>query len=151
MGIKVRRDGAVQAITAMKVMVAGTLRTIRTVKAKQGGTLRTIATFVPAMTASVSPTTATGADTSRFPKTVASNAVTVTPSGGAAPYTYAWTVIDTTLGSPSFSSASSATVVVYQSLSPDTDNSGTVRCTVTDAYSQVATVDVPFFLSLFFG
>lgn len=151
MGIKVRRDGATVTISAFKVKLAGVLRTIRTAKAMQGGTLRTVATFAPPMTASASPTSVSGSETFHSPRTVASNPTTVTPVGGSAPYTYLWTVTDTTLGSPSFSNATGATTVVYQSLSPDTDNSGTVRCTVTDSFGTTATADVTFSLALFFG
>ena len=70
------------------------------------------------------------------------NSVTATPSGGAAPYTYSWSLVSGT--SFTVNSASSATTSFSKTAagsSGGTTYSATYRCTITDFYGYTATVD----------
>lgn len=84
---------------------------------------------------------------SSFAGTLTTNTVTVTPSGGLAPYTYAWTRISgdtsTTCNSPSSASTNwSATVGAV-----NPDRNSTWRCRVTDSASQIFDVNVSVSIS----
>lgn len=71
--------------------------------------------------------------------TTVTNAVTITPSNGATPYSYSWARIsgDTT---PQINNATSATVT--WNVPAPAHYTATWRCTVTDAHGTVVTVDV---------
>ena len=91
-----------------------------------------------ALTATVSPSSA-----SKFQATagtLTTGAVTVTPSGGTGPYTYAWAKVtgDTfTVNSPT-----GATTTFSVTLALDEDAAAQYRCTVTDSLAATFTVDV---------
>lgn len=64
------------------------------------------------------------------PGSVVTDAVTVTPTGGTAPYTYAWTQVS---GDPiNIVSPTSATTTFQQNLGPSEIATGVFRITVTD-------------------
>lgn len=73
--------------------------------------------------------------------TVTSNSVTVTPTGGTAPYTYAWTHLS---GSSSVlvTSPTSATTTFSGNIPKNQERLAVKRCTVTDSLLATATVDV---------
>lgn len=74
--------------------------------------------------------------------TLTTDAVTVTPSGGTGPYTYAWAYVS---GYASFTtnSPTSATTDWTGTLStPGQERSATYRCTVTDSLAATATITV---------
>lgn len=136
MSIKVKEGGVLRTITGMKIKAGGIVRTIKTVKVMVGGVLETVATFVPAITLNISPDLASGVSSSPSGGTIHSNYVTATPSGGAGPYTYAWTrIFGTELvlsGPASATTRFSLNVIASDSVS------ATYRCTVTDAFGQTA-------------
>lgn len=111
----------------------------RNLAVKVGGTWQTKHSTTSPLAASVDDSTPYG-DGEQGTGTIWSNAATVTASGGTAPYTYAWskvsgdtlTVESSTAASTRFGH-SSATVGTW---------TGVYRCTVTDAASNTATVDV---------
>jgi hypothetical protein len=87
------------------------------------------------MTAAASPTSLY---TSSFSSPITSSSVTVTPTGGTAAYTYAWTKVsgDTlTVNSPT-SASTTFTASVTSS------KTAIYRCTVTDSLATTATADV---------
>ena len=91
--------------------------------------------------ATVSPTAAGGSRATAG--SVTTNTVTVTPSGGTSPYTYAWTWFSGGTGI-TITSPSAATTDFSGLVSSTTPiRSGTARCTVTDSASRTTTVDVP--------
>lgn len=110
-----------------------------------GVTLRTVATFTTPLSATYSPLGVFAVGASNTPLSLTTNAVTVTPSGGTGPYTYAWTVhAYSAATSPTIGNAALATTAFTQSaVDPDTTETATFRCTVTDAFAQTAQVDVP--------
>lgn len=144
MTMKVRTAGAVQTITAAKVKQSGVERTVRSVKVMDGGTLRTVATFAPPMTLSVSPTTVSGTASSGSAVTVTTTTTTATPSGGSAPYTYAWSFVSKSGGNtPTALSPTFATSAFQQTNVAALDsNTAVFRCTVTDSFGTTATADV---------
>ena len=94
------------------------------------------------LSAIASPGSATGAVTnSSLFTVVTSNSVTVTATGGTAPYTYAWTRVSGD-SAPTPSSYTAAGVYWSASVGRDQERTATWRCTVTDAALDTATVDV---------
>jgi hypothetical protein len=91
-----------------------------------------------ALTATISPGFAGGSEP--VAGTVTTNSVTVTPSGGTSPYTYAWTKVsgDTfTVTSPTAAATTFSVTLGSGGLA-----SAIYRCTVTDDASATYTVDV---------
>jgi hypothetical protein len=72
--------------------------------------------------------------------TVTTNAVTVTPTGGTAPYTYAWAYVSGDTFTIDASTA--ATTTFTRTVGSSTMYSAVYRCTVTDAAAATATIDV---------
>lgn len=145
--IRIRDAGGTLRTVAQLRMrdAAGTLRTITRVRVRdQNNVLRIV--YDPAgassLSASASPSIVHG--TSMGSGTVSTNNTTVTPTGGTAPYTYAWTVIEYDNGvSPTIAGPTSATTGFTQtSVGPGEFYSATFRCTVTDAATNTATADV---------
>jgi hypothetical protein len=138
---------------------AGTLRTITQVKVRDGGntlrtcsfvkvrdttnTLRTVYSTGAALSASASPSFTFGITLGTG--TAVTDSTTVTPSGGTAPYTYAWTVLSYThpTTSPTINNPTSATTAFTQTgIVPGGGYGAVMRCTVTDAAAATTTVDV---------
>jgi hypothetical protein len=73
--------------------------------------------------------------------TATTDSVTITPSGGVTPFTYAWSIIS---GSATITSASAATTTFSKTTSSTAGatTTATARCTVTSSDGQVATKDV---------
>ena len=97
-----------------------------------------VAASAGALTASVSPVYAYA--TSATAGTLITNSVTVTPSGGTGPYTYAWAKFsgDTfTISAPT-----SATTTFSVTLGSGGFADATYRCTVTDSLAATYSVDV---------
>jgi hypothetical protein len=99
-------------------------------------------------TAEVAPdkVTKTGSTTGA-PKTLSTTNVTVTPTGGAGGYTYAWV---RTFGSAliTATSAAAANTVFAATLNADDRLTATFTCTVTDAHGATASADVDVSITL---
>lgn len=76
----------------------------------------------------------------------ATGSCTATPSGGTAPYTYAWTKVGGTTSSVMVSGASTATVTFTLAISDL--RSFVYKVTVTDANSTTITADVSVYLEV---
>lgn len=138
MTLRVQVGGALRTITAMKVKQGGVVRNILSIKVMDGGTLRTIATFAPPITASASPSSVSGTQSSPGFIVVNTTSTTAMPVGGLPPYTYAWASLSG-IGSPN--SPTMATTNFGEVIGPGTE-SGSFRVTVTDSVGQTATATV---------
>ena len=132
--------GTLRTIVRGSVMVDGTLRPLKSVKVRDsGGTLRTVFSVLKV---SSNFTSFTGFGS--YEPVISSPTCVVTPTGGTAPYTYAWTLVGTNgLGLAAIDAPTSAsTTFSATSLSDFLPLEATFRCTVTDAGSVVGTIDV---------
>lgn len=133
--IRVRRPGG-----ETKAVFAGSLRNTTALKRffTQSGTI----------TVTADPAAVSGYTALPGSATISTNNTTVTPSGGAAPYTYAWTLVSSDGGTWTIVNSSSATTkFICSGVAADIDYNATFRCTVTDAVGGTGTVDVPAFAS----
>lgn len=132
--------GTLRTIVRGSVMVDGTLRPLKSVRVRDsGGTLRTV---FSGLKVSSNFTSFTGFGS--YEPVISSPTCVVTPTGGTAPYTYAWTLVGTNgLGLAAIDAPTSAsTTFSATSLSDFLPLEATFRCTVTDAGSVVGTIDV---------
>jgi hypothetical protein len=131
-------------VTAMQVIDAGSVdRTV--VEGRifdMNGIDRVFFTTASTLAASASPETVSGFTSGSG--TCTTNNVTVTPSGGVSPYTYAWAVVSHDSGvAPTADAPSAATTAFSQtSIGANEYYSATFRCTVTDDLGDTTTVDV---------
>lgn len=153
MGIKVRKGGVWRDIASGKVFANGSWRDLVQIKVFKGGSWRTVANF----TAPAEPPSGGGGGggggtiTVTLDKghveAVSSNAViltepvTATPSGGRAPYTYAWSIVShDTNATYSIISPTLATTQVKAAGIPEEDSgTATFHCVVTDSLGTTAT------------
>lgn len=137
MGIRLRDSGGtLRTITRVRARDSGgTLRTIQQIRARDAsGTLRTVFQYFFAaasaynMAAAASGAAATGS--------VTSAAITITPTGGTAPYTYAWS---RTSGSTlvQITSPTAAATTFANAALPDGTHDATFQCLVTDNIGNV--------------
>lgn len=104
---------------------------------------------VRALSATASPSDAYGATDAPGSPNVSTNAVTVTASGGRAPYTYSWAKTD---GDTIAASApSSATTAFVGSVPRNDSRQATFECTVTDAAGHSATSNAVFAIITNYG
>lgn len=139
MGVSMRDAANVlRAISSFK-MRDGTnvLRTIQSIKMRDAANvLRTIYT---AMTANASPSDVSGTVGTFGPgaATVTSNSTTASPSGGTAPYSYAWAYSSGDTGITPFAPTSASTTF-SKSLGLGVENIASFVCTITDANGATA-------------
>lgn len=156
MPIKIRKGGVWQDITAGKVFANGSWRSLIQIKVYKGGSWRTVANF----TAPAEPPPSTGGSgggggggtitvtlNKGHVEAISSNSViltepvTATPSGGRAPYTYAWSIVShDTNATYSIVSPTVATTQVKAVGIPEEDSgTATFHCVVTDSLGTTAT------------
>lgn len=114
----------------------GAWRQLRTLKVWDGSVWRVIGNFIPALSVAVSgPAYASGAS-----GLVTTNTVTATPSGGQAPYTYAWARLSSSgPGTPVAANPTSATTAFRGQVGAE----AIFRVIVTDALGSTVTRTVP--------
>lgn len=163
MPTKIRKGGTWQSITACKVFAQGAWRDIVAIKVFSGGTWRLVGNFTApppppsggggsgsgggggggggggTITLSLSTASIRGIATNSA--TITSTGVTVTPSGGSAPYSYLWSIVTQDgLATYTINSPTTATTAVTGSgLPSDTTVSCTIHCVVTDSLGTTAT------------
>ena len=135
--MKVNVAGSLKTVSAIKVNVGGTLRSVSRLKSNIAGALKDAGSFYTPLTA----LTASPTSVSKFSlnPTVDTANVTVTPTGGQAPFTYSWVRIS---GSGAALSATSAITKFREVFEAPDTVSGVFRCTVTDFFGSTATADV---------
>lgn len=141
--ISVRGPSSLANLGAIAVRDEDGLASIGEVRIRDADSLEVI--FSPASTLVIGVTgDAYGAGASNFAISVATSVVTVSVSGGQAPYTYNWTRLD---GPDAFWSiltpASASTQFRRTNMAPGDEESATFACTVTDSLGNTgATVPI---------
>lgn len=138
----------------MDAFIGGTWRTIKRGEAYIGGKWRTlthgdaytddewkqVASFVLPLTVSVTDNDLVAFGSSNKPLKVTTPTTTAIPSGGLAPFTYAWAQLS---GSPSTITSPATATTAFSAIAGVSDLSATYRVTVTDSLGKTATADVP--------
>lgn len=129
-----------RTIRTGEAFVNGAWRVLRYGEAYIGGAWRTIVNFIPTLGLSISPTS--GIEYDHDTATVTSAVYTATPSGGQAPFTYAWTGSGATINSQ----FSASTTFTATGMSAGETRTAEFTCNVTDAFGTTAsaTVDMTF-------
>ena len=134
--MKVNVAGVWKTVTTIKVNVAGVWRTVTGTRVNVGGAWKVGETFLQPLTATISDSAPQG---SAFgTPTITTAPVTVTPVGGASPYTYSWALIS---GVGAALSPTLATTRFRATVDDSQTVTGLFRCTVTDALSSTVTID----------
>jgi hypothetical protein len=141
----VRLGGEWKTISAAKVFANGTWRTLAAIRAFVGGEWREVANFTApstppgtdpgtptGLTATASPTEQTASGTTA---SIISQPITVTPSGGLAPYTYSWTASALVISSPT----SATSKFTAPGLGRGEMLEAGVSCRVTDSLGSTVT------------
>lgn len=128
----VRLNGAWVSPERAEVRIAGQWRTIIRAEIFTGGEWEQSASFLPPLTLSLSTQVVSGF---AFSGTVYTNAVTVTPSGGQTPYSYAWSRVS---GAGTVANAAAATTNFTDAPGWGNTTEGYFICTVSDALGNVA-------------
>jgi hypothetical protein len=146
----VRLGGEWKTISAAKVFASGAWRTLAAIRVFSGGEWREVANFTAPPTTDPTPTP-TGLSLSISPSPVlaagsssmvTSSTVTATPSGGLAPYRYAWSATGDHSINISARTSASTTFSATGILASDPGAEGTATCTATDALGNTATAEV---------
>jgi len=135
-----------RTITAVQVRDAtNTPRTISEIWVRDSNNVpRLVFSIAPPMTASASPETVFGFSNGSGVATT--DATTVTPSGGTAPYTYSWTVLSFDNATPPTADTPNAATTTFTQtgIGIGESYSATWQCEVTDSspspYTAVANV-----------
>lgn len=136
--MKVNVGGTLKTVVSAKINVGGTLKQVTKVRHNVGGTIKAGALFTLPLSATASDYNPTGWRSGTG--NVTTSAVTITSTGGYAPYTYAWS---RTAGNGSAGNATSASTTFSDYVIAGwagNDTIGTFQCVVTDAHSQTVTV-----------
>jgi hypothetical protein len=129
------RDGTNTARTITEIQVrdgTNTARDISEIRVRDSNNVsRIVFSLAPDLSASASPETVYGAASL---STVTTGATVVTPVGGTAPYTYAWSLetYDGPVAPVANSPTSNTTTFTQSSIAPGDSYSATWNCAVTD-------------------
>jgi hypothetical protein len=137
MTLKVRDGGTLREITAFKLKYLGVERNVRAAKVYHSGALRTFYEASDPLTATASPSAQIAISAL---SEITSAPVTVTPTGGLAPYTYSWAVTSFAGTTPTIGNAGFATTDFSQiNVGVGALHNCSFTCTVTDALGSTAT------------
>lgn len=134
--MRARVSGAWRDISAGKIKVDGVWRTVTRIVGKVSGAWEDYAIFAPAVTVTISPLTAIAYDYDVGPSTITTNAVTATPTGGVAPFSYAWA------GGTTATAPTSATTAFSRFTNAGETVPETWTVTVTDSLGQSGTASI---------
>lgn len=145
MKIAVHSGGVTRTVAAMHVRVGGTTRAVARAWLRDNGALKQFFASMDSQSGgstnspsgiTVSPTGATGFANSAGTTMARSNTVTVTVTGGVAPYTFAWTYVS---GDVVTCNAPTAAATTFSAtLSASESRYAEWKCRVTDAAGVVA-------------
>ena len=144
--MKVRISDVSHSVTGGLVAVAGASKAITRVLVGVVGATKNAEIFAPPMSVSVSPASVSGF---RYGSgNCYTDTTTATPTGGSAPYTYAW--VKTEGFGAAVAPSSSATSFV-QYLTAEDSEYGVFQVTVTDAHGFTASASVYAYFTSFAG
>ena len=128
--------GAVRTMSSARVLIGGIDRRVTRAVAKIGGSTVGILRFLDTLTVSA-PDSGGRASSDRAVDVTAT--LSATPSGGLAPYTYAWSRLSG--AAVSFGSPTTASTAAVSPVDPFAVTSAVARVTVTDALGSTVTAD----------
>lgn len=141
---KVRVSSALKDISSGAVQVDGSLKPLARIAYYNESDVVNLKIFTTTMTATVSPTGVSEGISGGG--TATTESVTTTPTGGTAPYTYAWVK---TSGEGTILNPNNATTRFSHSLANEDEATGIFECTVTDSLGATASATATAsFLSL---
>lgn len=130
MPLKAVANGAEKAAERMEVTVGNAQKRVVRVEAWNGSAWKVAQSFAPPISLNVAPSSVFGEGNSAAIILITSSTATATPTGGTAPYTYAWTKVSgDTMTATNPTSASTA---FRLGVGPGDVKTATYRCTVTD-------------------
>lgn len=136
-------DNAWKGVTGAEAFIGGGWRNVVRAEAYIDGQWRTVLSFAPPLTVQT-PSEISGYRSAPKPTAGTVTAyVDALPNGGTAPYKYQWVVVE---GSVSLGNPNSAGTSVSAYLPAETDTSGIIQVTCTDANGIVAVSQVMFYL-----
>lgn len=142
MPLKVVVNGTPKDAARMEVTVGGAQKRVTRIEAWNGSAWKVAQAFVTPLTLSRSPTGTIITDRVFDLELVISQTITVTPSGGLAPFSYAWTILS---GAGVYAAVPTmATTTLRKTMDIGQSVSGTARCTVTDSLGTQSAIDIPF-------
>ena len=130
MPLKAVASSAEKDVERMEVTVGGAQKRVVRLEAWNGSAWKVVQSFAPPISLNVAPSSVSGTGDSHAAILITSSTATATPTGGTAPYTYAWTKVsgDTlTVTNPT-----NASTAFRASIGPGDSRGATYRCTVTD-------------------
>lgn len=147
--IRVRTSTGTKAIKAVKVRRSGGVtKDVFAGSVRNATALKRFFTQSGTITVTADPASVSGYTALPGSATISTNSTTATPTGGASPYTYAWTFVSSDGGTWVIASpTTAATKFTCAGVAADIDYSAVFRCTVTDAVGGTGTVDVPAYVS----
>lgn len=133
--MRVRISGAWRDVQSGRVRIGGAWKEITGARCYVGDAWKEIQGFIAPLSVTVSPNVVEG---NGFAGTVTTENAAATPSGGRAPYTYAWSYVS---GDTNFSAtASTSALTAFQiTMAGGSDANSDWRVTVTDALGATAT------------
>jgi len=140
--IRARTSAGTKAIAAISVRTGAGLLEVAVARLRNATAMKQFFAGASPVTVTASPTSVSGA-TAGF-SSVTTNSVTATPTGGAAPYAYVWTLVTDDGGSwGTINPTSQTTAFTCGDVNDEDQFNATFRCTVTDALGSAGAVDVP--------
>lgn len=135
MGMQVYAGGAWRNISDLRVYANKAWRRITNVKVYVSGAWRDVARFVDALSLSTPPNFAVSNNNSTI-----FGFAGVTPSGGLAPFAYAWTVTASSGGTVTVSAGTTTASATFRATGVALNHTATAtfKCVVTDSLGQTA-------------
>lgn len=131
--------GAYKTVDSIKVCAGGVWKPVASTRLSPAGVWKVGEIFTRPLSLAITPATVSGSGEIGRALLIFTDAATATPTGGSAPYTYAWTRLT---GSGAAFSPTAAATKFSATVPASTLYSGTFRCTVTDALGATAIASV---------
>lgn len=130
MPLKAVVNGVEKDAERMEATVGNAQKRVVRIEAWNGSAWKVAQSFAPPITLNVTPSSVSGTGDAISPILITSSTATATPTGGTAPYTYAWTKVSG--DTMTVTNSTSASTAFRTSVGPGDVKTATYRCTVTD-------------------